>query len=257
MIRKRNVDKRAIQNSRVGSDAPKNGYLYEDFKGPFVISAQGGGAAAGATGTINILQFGHNRLRQFVLGAGQTIFNPPIVAGGLDIGGDQTSTEGFEYSAGIDVRQETVFTIGTDGPFFVECILTPADISGFNPLVIGFRKIQASQTALNTYTDFGVVGVVTAADPGVIKTVSDNDNAGEVTTDTGLTWADGARKVLRVRVQGNGVIEYYVNGTRVNANLTDAFDATDQVVPFLYFLHAADVGGTLVWEKFECGLEKE
>lgn len=256
-IKKRNLSSRIIGNKQLDVDAPKNRFIFEDFRGPFTIAKQAGGAATGAAGDRNILAFGHTRLEQFVLGATQAIFNPPLVAGGLDIAGSQIAAHGFEYSGGIEVRQEAVFTIGSEGPFFVEAELKPDDASGAALLVAGFRKVQAYQAAWADYTDKASVGASGTANPNTIQTVTALNNAADVETLTGQTWADAATKKLKVRVLGSGRVEFYVNGVRVNPHLVFAFDVGDQVVPFVRFAHAADLAGAVAWSKFCCGAEKE
>jgi hypothetical protein len=243
-IKHRNLSDGLLQNRDLHFSAPKNRYVYEDFRGPFVISKQGGGAATGATGDRDILQFGLSRFEQVILGAGQTAFNPPIVAGGLNIAGDQTATEGFEITNGIDVRQETLYTIGTDTPFQFEVEMLSDDVSGTS-FYVGFRKNQAYATALATYTDFATLGLVGTATTG-----------GVITTDTGLTLADSIVKKFRVEVSSTGKVTYFVGGAVV-PQVAYTFAATTQVIPFVFFLQSADLAPNVLLSSWKVGLKGE
>lgn len=251
-IKSRNVSTGTLLNKNVGFDAPKNRYVYEDFRGPFLCVKQGGGAATGATGDRALWLFGHNRFEQIVLGAGQTAFNPPIVAGGINIAGDQTATEGFEITNGIDVRQEVAFTIGTDGPFSFEAEVMSDDTSGTS-LYVGFRKNQAYQTALASYTDFATIGLVGTANPNTIKAQTQLATGGVVTTDTGLTLADSVVKKFRVDVTQGGKATYYVGGAVV-PQVAYTFANATQVIPFLFMLQSADLAPNVLISSWRCGL---
>jgi hypothetical protein len=252
----KNFKDTSVENRKLHFSSPKNRYVYEDFRGPFGISAQGGGVAVGTTAAVNLMQWGHNRFEIVNLGAGQTAFNPPIVAGGLNIAGDQTSTEGFEITNGNSVRGEVAFTIGTDGPFAVEAELNSDDASS-NPLYIGFRRQQAYQTAIASYTDFAVIGLNGAGAPALIKTQTQLNTAGGATTDSGLTLGDGVTKKFRVEVSGAGKVTYYVGGALVSSVPAFTFDATDVVIPFLWFLQNADLAPNVLLSSWRCGLRGE
>lgn len=250
----KNYQDRSVENRKMHFSAPKNRYVYEDFRGPFVISAQGGGVAVGTTAAVNVMQWGFNRFEIVNLGAGQTAFNPPIVSGGLNIAGDQTSTEGFEITCGNSVRQEVAFTIGTDGPFAVEAEFNSDDASS-NPLYVGFRRQQAYQTAIASYTDFAVIGLNGAGNPALIKTQTQLNTAGGATTDSGLTLADSTTKKFRVEVSQGGKVTYYVGGALVSSVPAFTFDSTDIVIPFIWFLQNADLATNVLLSHFRCGLK--
>lgn len=253
----RSFSKRSVANSILGTDAPKHRYTFEDFRQDAVAALQGGGAASGATGSRNMLGFGFNTLEQHVKGAGQTIITPVLTDVGLDIGQDQVATEGIELTQGILNRSEHSFTIGSAGPFKFRVKAKIADASGCNPFAIGFRRVQAYQTAIASYTDFATIGIQATDTENKIKTRTLLNSAGGVTNDTLLTWADLATKTLEVRVDGKGQVTYKVDGVPILNFVPFTFDAGDIVVPFLFFLHGADVAGVLELIEWECGAESE
>jgi len=257
MLTGENVKPGTLLNSSLGFDTIKNGHTYEKFKmPPLTANILAGGAALGATGDINLLQFQHNTFQEHLKGAGQTIITPVVSAYGLDISHDLVSTEGSELNQGIHSNAKHAYTIGTDGPFFVRAKIKPADASGCNPLVVGFRLAEAHQAAIANYDTYAYLGIVGTSNPNLIKAVSELAGAGAVTTDTLLTWADAAVKDLRVEVSAKGVVTYSVNGlpcTIPNA-LKLTLTSGIVVVPFLFFLHAATSPGLIHLVEWECGL---
>lgn len=259
-IKHRNLSDAVIQNRDLHFSSPKNRYVFEDFRGPYtmhlkVTATAGSGTAAGTTGAVNVLTFGHNRFEQVILGAGQTSFPPPLVAGGLNIAGDQTSTEGFEFTNGIDVRQEVAYTVGTDTPFQFEVEMLSDDTSGTS-FYVGFRKVQAYATALATYTDFATIGLVGTANPNTIKAQTQLATGGVVTTDTGLTLADSVVKKFRVEVGSTGKATYFVGGATV-PQVAYTFAAATQVIPFVFFLQSADLAPNVLLSSWKVGLKGE
>lgn len=256
-IRAKNIDRRAVSNARLGTDAPKHQYTFEDFRqDPIAVKRLGAGAATGTAGDRNLLGFGHNQFEYHIKGT-QTIVAPVLTAVGLDIGMDQTDNDGIEITQGILARHEHAFTIGTHGPFFFRVKVKVEDASGCDPLHIGFRKAEAYQAAYTGYADYAYLGLVGGDNPSKIQTETEVGGGGTVTTDTTLTCADGATKDLKVRVDGKGQVTYFVNGVKVPISVAYTFTAALVVVPSLFFLHGADVAGVVELIEWECGLEKE
>lgn len=256
MIDARNIKKRAIQNSRIATDAPKHRYTFEDFRQDPVATLRGGGAAAGSTGSRNILSFGHNVFEQHVKGT-QTIILPVLTAVGLDIGQDQTAADGGEFTQGILARHENAFVCGTSGPFFVRVKAKVADGSGCNPFHVGFRKMEAYQAAYTSYADYAFVGIVGGDAVPKIKTETEVGGGGTTTTDTLTTWPDTETHELKVRVDGKGGVTYFRDGVKLGAAPAYTFTAGLTVGPCIFFIQGADLCDTLEIVEFECGLESE
>jgi len=255
MIDSSNIKDWGVRNRNIGNDAPKFQHTYETFRHDSCAALRGGGAAAGSTGARNILNFGSmNQFEQHVKGAGQTIITPVLTDVGLDIGQDQTATEGIELTQGITQRAKHAYKIGTDGPFFLRVKAKVADGSGCNPFHIGFRKAEAYQTAYTAYADYALVGIVGGDATPKIKTETEVGGGGTTTTDTGTTWPDASTHELKVCVDLAGKVTYFRDGIQLTAPPAYTFTAGLYVVPSIFFLHGADLCDTLELIEYECGL---
>lgn len=242
-----------VPSVAIGTGAKVSGplRLYHEFRGDVVSAARlGAGAAVGAAGSRNIVHspgYGFQpplTLEQHVKGT-QTILAPVLTTVGLDIAQDQTAADGAEYTLGINARNPFAFVVGTDLGFFFEIRAKVEDASGFNPFLVGFRKAEAYQADWNDYDELAAIGIQGTANPNTIKLGTILNNAATVVTDTTDTWADAATKTLRVMVSAARAVTYSIDGSAPTAVAAYSFDAGEVVVPFLLFLHAADVGGTL------------
>lgn len=215
-----------------------------------------GAAPSGATGATNIMMFQSGwTWEQFILGAGQTIIAPRIGASGLLISLDLTATEGAEYNSGARLNSPLSFTIGTSAAFFLEIPLLAADVTGCDPLLIGFRKVEANNATFVSYTDYASIGLSATDGANIwIRTIL---NAGaETKTDTTDAWTDGQTKTLRINVSAAGVVTYLINGIAPVVTAAFTFDATDVVIPFIRLEHAAVAPGAIdITGRLKCGLQ--
>lgn len=253
MIDSSNIKDFGVKNRNIAADAPKYGHTFETFRRDPLAALKGGAAASGATGARNLLSFGMHDFEQHVKGAGQTIILPVLTDVGLDIGLDQTSTEGMELTQGITNRSKHAYKIGTDPAFFLRVKIKVEDASGCNPLLIGFRKAEAYQTTVAAYDTYAALGIIGTANPNVIKTTTELAAAGNVDTDTTKTWADGVTKELRVDVDSGGKVKYSIDGVVLTVPPALTLTAALYVVPFLFFLNSADLAGTVELLEWECG----
>lgn len=216
-----------------------------------------GAAAAGTTGAVNILSIpGEGVLEQHILGAGQTLIVPTLLADGLEISGDQTNDEGMELCAGLVSRVASAFLVGSDPAFFFRLRGVIDDVSGTDDFAIGWRKIQA-YGPLDDYTDFAVLNLIS----GQWKTETALNNAATVTTDLGASYtvANLGAFEVQINVSAAGAVTYLV-GT--NDNMTApplapayTFDEDDVVVPFVYFLHSGDLADSVRLRQWEAGFQ--
>lgn len=225
-------------------------YTYEKFQVDPVCSKKAGGACAGATGEEDVLCLGHNVFEQHILGAGQTILAPSLVATGLLVSLDQTDNEGAEYTQGILARSKQAMVIGTD-EFYFKCKLSIADVSGADEVAVGFRKAEAYQANIDDYADMAVLNVI----GGAIKIETMVGAAGTVTTDTTDAWADAAIKTLEVYVRRDGVVTYKIDGAAPTVVAAYTFTDALTVVPFFHLLHATTTPGDVILQEWECGLQ--
>lgn len=219
-------------------------------------AANTGGVATGATGDLNLLNFQEGIvMEQFVLGAGQTIIKPVMTSSGLLISGDLTTTEGFEYNFGA-ARDNSrhAFTIGTSAAFFFEATFTIADVSGGEPYMIGFRKTEANNATLASYTDYAMIGILAATSPTTSTILTELNAGGQTATNTTDIWADGGTHTLKILVSAAGVVTYTIDGVAPTVTAAFTFDNGDVVAPFIRITHNADAG-TVNLVDFACGFQ--
>lgn len=223
---------------------------------PILQSAATTGAApTGATGAVNIMNLQGESMEQFIMGAGQTIIAPRMGSSGLLVSLDLTDDEGAEYNWGAArLNSKHAYTIGTSAAFFIEWTFTVADVSGADPVLIGFRKSEANNGTFASYTDFAAIGL--SATDGANIWLKTRLNSGAVTsTDTTNTWVDLASHTLRVNVSAAGVVTYLVDGVAPTVTAAFTFDTTDVVCPFFHMLHGTTLPGAINWGRFKVGLQ--
>jgi len=142
-------------------------YFYEPFvQEPFswTITTDGYGDPTGTTGNVNGIHTGFNNFTWVVLGT-QTIVVPAITTDHVyNFGIDQTLADGFELNPSTVVVTNATYQhplhykVGTDEAYF-RLLFSAEDISGAD-LHVGFRKVEAYQTAVGTYTDYAAIRVL-------------------------------------------------------------------------------------------------
>lgn len=179
---------------------------------------------------------------------------PVMVAAGLDIRGVETNaigTELFTHFVGATGRP---FVIGRDPGFFLKASVTVEDISGAAVLIFGFRNAAVNNVTYTGYTDYVVIGVLTTAATAAIKIASELGGSGIAGNpiDTTDTWADGATKIIEVRVNSAGVASFFING--VAPTVTTALGVfTDgiPVIPFIHFIQDTTIAGAITLNQYE------
>lgn len=217
-------------------------------------NANTGAAPSGATGDVNLMSLQTGEImEEFILGAGQTIIAPRMTTTGLLTSLDLTATEGAEYNWGQRANALHTFTIGTSAAFFMELEVNAADVGGLDPLLVGFRKVQANDATLANYTDFAGIGAnaTTAADVAIIQTQL--NSGGVVITNTTDAWTDGQTKTFRINVSAAGVVTYLINGVAPTVTAAFTFDSTDVVAPFIRHLFGATNPGAINWVSMRVG----
>jgi len=225
-------------------------YTLEKFESDPVCTKKAGGVPAGVTGEEDVMCLGNNVFEYHILGTGQTIKAPVLVATGLSVTLDETDDFGCEVSQGILARSKQAFVIGTD-EFFLKCKFSIADISGTDDCAVGFRKAFAYNAAIDSYTDFSVLNVIS----GAINIETNLNNAGTVTTDTTDAWGDGETHTLEIYVNKAGVVTYKIDGVAPTVVAAFTFDDAEVVIPFFHFLHATTTPGAIILQEWECGLQ--
>ena len=231
-----------------------NRYSFDNFLVNPVTSKVGGGAATGTAGDNNVLFTAFGQYEWNVIGT-QTILAPSLDAFGLNLVQDATNGDGLELSMGQTALSPVAFTVGSDAAFFLQAVFKVQDASGTNPLIIGFRKVQAFDATLSNYTDFVSIGIVGTANPNTVKLQTQINTAGVVTTDTTQTAADGATIQFKIKVSAAGVVTYEYNYAAPTVVAAFTFTSGNVVIPFVRFTNAADVTTQASCNYLECGFQ--
>lgn len=220
------------------------------------LSGQAGALMTGATGTVNdlICQDGI-AMQNFMIGAGQSKIIPAMEADGLEIALDLTATEGQEMNFGVLASNKHAYTIGTSPAFFFEARFKVADVSGCEPLVMGFRKQEANNGTWTAYTDYATIGIVTTQNADLITLATELNAGGTTYTNTTDAFTDGQTHTLRVNVSAAGVVTYLIDGIAPTQSAAFTFDNTDVVMPFIHLVHAAVAPGKIHLISMACGYQ--
>lgn len=215
-----------------------NKYWFDNFTVNPITAKVGGGAATGTSGDNNVLYTRFGAYEYNVIGT-QTILAPSLDTFGLNLVQDNTAGDGIELCMGQTSLSPLNFTIGTSPAFFMQAVFKIEDASGINPLIIGFRKAQAFNATLSSYTDFATIGIVGTA--AKIELQTQLASGGVTTTDTTQVALDGATVQFKIKVDATGLVTYEYNYQAPTVIAAFQFHSTDVVIPFIRFTEAADI----------------
>lgn len=220
-------------------------------------NANDGAAPTGATGDVNLMYMQDGCLmEQFILGAGQTIIAPRMTSNGLNIALDQTATEGAEYNFGARNNAKHAYTIGTSAAFFMTATFYVEDLSGCNPLLIGFRKVEANNATFADYTDYVGIGLYATTSATNVVIFDELNAGGQTITDTTDAWGgDMAAQSVTVLVSATGVVTFEVGGSAASVAPAFTFDSGDVVMPYIRTLQGADLSGEIGLQNLKIGFQ--
>jgi len=257
----------AIVGTAGGYLSAPGSQILEDLSGYAATDLVAQRAVAGTVGTgtagdLNVIQLlSGTKLGLWVIGT-QTIVTPAGVAGGINIGYDQTDNDGIELFSNLYPASGAPFVVGTSGAFYMKVAVNFALANGTDDLFIGFRKeenaYQATTTGYDTY--FGL-GNTTAASPMALKVREELNGAAGAATDTTDTQADATDLWVEVLVSAAGVATVKHADTEAalaapTVTSTFTFDTGDICVPTLRFLQAAAAQtGAVKLIHWEAGLQ--
>lgn len=251
---RRHIGEGAVSPAKLNIVLRNGTYVFEKFNyQPRLTDTDGYSAPTGATGDLNLAHFRNLSATYHVKGAGQTLLGPVALSttAALDVSQDQTDNEGVEYIFGQfnTAGNPLGLTVGAAAgkARFARLKFSIVDVSGTDDCAFGFRKVQAAQANIDDYTDAAVLNVIS----GDVFTETILNNAATTSVDTTENWADGETHELKVVVSAAGVARFYFDGQEVGSPFT--FDSGDALVPFFFFLHAADVAGAVEFIEFEAG----
>ncbi len=203
-----------------------------------------------------------NTLATVSVGDNQTLLGPVLNASGLNIAGDQTDDDGWQFfgksSLALGKLNKDYFTIGTSPAFYMKVKFSISDVSDIDDLRCGFVKDEAFAAAPDDYNDLATLACMA----GDIKTQTIVGNATTVATD--LTsgggdgagnWADTATHTFEVRVSAAGAVTYLLDNVSPTGAVAYAFTSGLNVTPFWYHIHDGDGTCAIVWQEFEFGLQ--
>lgn len=220
-------------------------------------NATTGAAPTGATGDVNLMYMQDGCImEQFILGAGSTIIAPRMTANGLDLSLDATNNEGAEFNFGARNNAKHAYTIGTSAAFFMLATIYIEDLSGCDPMFIGFRKVQANDADYTNYTDFYAIGLNNTTSATNVVLARQLNNGGVLLQDSTDAWGgDGTAVQLGVYVSAAGVTTATIAGGAPSAPLAFTFDNGDVIMPFIHFLQDADVTSEVGLQNLKIGFQ--
>lgn len=203
-----------------------------------VSQGLGTGLPSGVAQAENVVVLGNGFTAHYSPIATSTLLALVTTNAGIGLVLDATASEGVEFSAPTWANSQKSFVIGKTG-FSLYAKITVDDVSGLNPLWVGFRKKEAYGATFTAYADYAVIGLGNAT--GDIFTNTEKNGAGNTATDTTNNWADAETHQLEVRVDANGAVTFFIDGYKPIVTQTFSFDAGDEVIPTIYALQTADL----------------
>lgn len=235
----------------------KDNNVDEDFDSPIVISAANKSTKLLADSTLaagDELAF-MTRKSVFdlhVQSVNGTVVNtfPYVSASGLELATDADATNGvlgWELTNGILSTSNAAYTIGSfgfNGKIFAEATITIDDVSDSTSMGFGWRKVEAYQAAIASYTDFAVITKDGSENIDIDHDLNDSGTA--TSTDTGLNWADGESYELRIEVNQDGVCKFFIDDTEYASSTGFTFDSGDTIIPFLHMVNETGDAGVSI-----------
>lgn len=234
--------------------AIKSGTNITFTQSPLLQSNANTGAAPIGTDTgVNLMICQDGEIMESYNIGTQTIIAPRMTTSGLLVSLDLTDNEGAEYNWGARANAKHIYTIGTSPAFYLEWRFTLADVTGCDPVGIGFRKVEANNSTLASYTDFAWIGVSESDTTAVISLKTRLNSGAVTTTNTTDAWTDGQTHTLKVLVDGSGAVTYTIDGLAPTATAAFTFDSADTVMPFFHGLHGTTTPGAWNWVYCKAG----
>lgn len=190
------------------------------------------GAAAVVTADLpNLVKIGDTALRSYNVGTGTLGLLEFInIAGyGYGVEQDATASEGREVKGGVDA-DDINFVVGQE-TFSAQMEFVATTVANMI-LSFGFQIRAAHQAALTSYTDYGIFQM----NAGTLNTIGRTNTGTATTTATGVSIANAEVFTLIIKVNVDGSVKAFVNGTEVSilsaASTPLVFDAGDTMIPF-------------------------
>jgi len=215
-----------------------------------------GGVPTGTAGDENVMMFPEATFIYHILGNNTAELGPQMRAGGFDISFEDAADEGVEIVGAEPLVGgcKDNFTIGTDA-FYLKVKIKLTDADGSDDLFIGFRAVEAFNTAVNAYDSYAMIGVQVADFFTETEGDGGTDSALASTDLTTTNWADGESHELGIYISAAKAVTYTVDGAAAGGAAAFSWVDADVVVPFLFFLHHTEVSELTYLQSWECGLQ--
>lgn len=204
-----------------------------------------------------------NTLEVVSLGDNQALMGPVLATTGLNVSGDQTNNDGVVFrgrsSLAMGKLNKDYFKVGTSPAFYAYIKFSVEDVSGFDDCRFGFVKVESHNNDPDGLDEAACIGWIASANPASVGTHTILNNA--TTSSTNLTapssgeWADAATHSFKVLVSATGAVTYEYDGVSPTGAVAFSFDDAEEVTPFFFARHDSGVGGTLIWQELQFGLQ--
>lgn len=241
---------RAAQKVLFSLYAPNPNAVVEWFDKPIVFQDPLGAAPTGTADTLGWQLSPYTSLNRTNIGT-QTIVAPVLDATGLLIDQDDTAGEGNHTSANQQTVGVQSFIVGKQ-EFSVASTIVMGDWTDSH-ILVGFRKKAVYAADYNNYTDLAAIGSGAAAGD-TITTTGILNNAATVATASAASFADAVSAELLVKVDINGTVTAFVNGTSYPiysaGTTTLVLDAGDEMIPFYQHVNIGNGNPAVSISKF-------
>jgi hypothetical protein len=237
------IKQEGVRGDRIHPDVLSGEYLrYQGAGQPRLFLADNTGFASGADAVEHVALLPNGLPLHYTPIAAAAVLGPIADAAGLFLNLDLTDDDGVNYvPGGLLGAWRTVVerTAGLNPPdgVFIRLRGVLQDVSGTDDFAVGFRKAEAPQAAIDDYDELAAVNVIS----GNVFRESILNNAATVSVDSGYDWADGEEHEFLAVLYGNGKVKLYFDGREIQTAPEYQFDDAEVVVPFIYFIEAADL----------------
>lgn len=226
--------------------------VIEFFDQPLVFQDPLGAAPTGTANTLGWQMGRYTSLNRTNIGT-QTIVAPVLAAAGLLLDQDDNAGDGSHTSANQQTLGDQSFIVGK-AEYSVNCRVVAGDWTD-TQFMVGIRKKAVYTADYNDYTDLAAIGGA-AADGDSVTTTGILNNAATVSTDTGVNFTDAVSAYLQIKVDINGAVTAWFNGTSYpiySAGTTPlVLDAGDEFIAFYQHVNIGSGDPTVTISEFVC-----
>lgn len=212
--------------------------IQEWFDKPIVFQDPLGAAPTGTANVLGWMLSPYGSLNRTNIGT-QTIVAPVLNATGLLIDQDDTATKGAHYSANQQALGDQSFIVGkTAATAAARVVMADYTDAAF---ILGFLKKEPYNAVFNAYTDYATIGNGSSAagttyiNGDLFVTRAELNGGGITETVSAVAPADGVSYMCWVKVDINGAVTAYVNGTSFpiysSGTTQMVFDTGDELIP--------------------------